>query len=239
MSQKRLSKVMAECGIASRRKCEELIFNGKVQVNGELTLIPQTLVNLEKDKITVSGKPLKTLPSKVYYMLNKPAGYLCTSLDVAKDKSVLSLFSDNLRLFTVGRLDKDTKGLLLVTNDGHFANNVIHPSQDITKEYLAKTDQDISDLNLKALSSGALVEGTWIKPVSVKKVRKGTLKIAVKEGKKREVRVLLEAVDLKVLELKRIRIGGLTLGTLPEGEYRPLSKKEIDLFFNMEKENAE
>lgn len=223
----RLSKVMAACGVAARRKCEELIFAGKVTVNGEKILVPQTLVDPSKDKIVVEGKVVHLQKSKVYYMLNKPFGLLCTSKEVAKDKSVLHLFEDELRLFTVGRLDKDTTGLLLVTNDGHFANSVIHPSKNISKEYLAKTDKEITDEHLKALSSGGLVEGTWIKPISVSKVRHGTLKMAVSEGKKREVRCLLEYVGLKVLELKRIRIGPLVLGTLPEGEYRPLTPAEL------------
>lgn len=224
----RLSKILAACGVAARRKCEELIFSGKVTVNGETVLIPQTQVDEQKDKIAVNGKPVHLQATKVYYMINKPFGYLCTSKEVAKDKSVLTLFDDDLRLFTVGRLDKDTTGLLLVTNDGHFANAVIHPSKNISKEYLAKTDKEITDEHLKALSSGGLVEGTWVKPISVNKVRHGTLKIAVSEGKKREVRCLLEYVGLKVLELKRIRIGPLVLGTLPEGSYRPLTRSELE-----------
>lgn len=226
MSQQRLSKVLAACGIASRRKCEELIFEGRVKVNGEIILVPQTLVDLASDKIEVQGQRIASIESKVYYALNKPSGYLCTSKDAAGAKSVLALFPDNLRLFTVGRLDKETKGLLLVTNDGHFANQVIHPSKNISKEYLAKIDGELGDLHLKSLSAGALVEGTWVKPLSIEKVRKGTLKIAVSEGKKREVRTLLENIGLTVLELKRIRIGSLTLGALPEGHYRLLTEKE-------------
>ena len=222
----RLSKVLAACGIASRRKCEELIFAGHVEVNGEIIRIPETIVEHGVDRISLQGKPLQPVESKVYYVLNKPAGYLCTSKDVAGDRSILSLFPDSLRLFTVGRLDKDTKGLLLITNDGHFAHHVIHPSRNLAKEYLAKTDQELSDIHLKALNAGTLVEGTWIKPISVKKVRKGSVKIAVAEGKKREVRVLLESIGLKVLELKRIRIGSLVLGALAEGEYRLLSENE-------------
>lgn len=228
MEKKRLSKVLSACGVAARRKCEDLIFAGKVTVNGEKVLIPQTMVNPHKDMIAVEGRPVQLQREKVYYMLNKPYGLICTSKEAAGSDSVLNLFDDDLRLFTVGRLDKDTTGLLIVTNDGHFANSVIHPSKNISKEYLAKTDKDISDDHLKALSSGGLVEGVWVKPLSVSKVRKGSLKIAVSEGKKREVRCLLEYVGLKVLELKRIRIGPLVLGALPEGSFRPLSKIELN-----------
>lgn len=234
MEGQRLSKVLAACGVAARRKCEDLIFAGKVTVNGETILIPQTLVNSQKDKFTVDGKAVNLRQKKVYYMLNKPFGRLCTSKEAAKENSVLHLFDDDLRLFTVGRLDKDTTGLLFVTNDGHFANSVIHPSRNISKEYLAKTDKDITDEHLKALSTGGLVEGVWVKPIDVAKVRKGTLKMAVSEGKKREVRCLLEYVGLKVLELKRIRIGPIVLGALADGAYRPLTKLEIDLLIGNE-----
>ena len=185
MVSQRLSKVLAACGVASRRKCEELIFAGKVTVNGQKVLVPQTLVDLNQDQIVIDGKKLQNAENKVYYLLNKPAGLLCTSLDAGKGKSVLQLFPSNLRLFTIGRLDKETTGLLLVTNDGHFANAVIHPSRNVSKEYLAKTDKEITEEHLKALAAGGLVEGTWVKPLSTKKVRKGTLKMAVAEGKKR------------------------------------------------------
>lgn len=228
----RLSKVLAACGVASRRKCEDLIFGGKVTVNGEKVLIPQTIVDSDKDKILVDGKPARLQAKKVYYALNKPAGYLCTSIDAGGEKSVLSLFDDSLRLFTVGRLDKDTTGLILVTNDGHFSNAVIHPSKNISKEYLAKTDKDITDQHLKALDSGGLVEGTWVKPLKIVKVRNTTLKMSVSEGKKREVRRLLEYVGLEVLELRRIRIGSMVLGSLKEGEYRELTESEKEQFLN-------
>lgn len=232
MPAQRLSKVLSYCGIASRRKCEEIIQTGKVTVNGEIVKVPQTLVSLEKDTILVNGKPVHKADDKVYYMLNKPEGLLCTSKETAGDKSVLSLFDDPKRLFTVGRLDKDTKGLLLVTNDGHFANQVIHPSKNISKEYLAKTDKEITEAHLMAISNGTMVQGVWVKPVSVEKVRRGTLKIAVSEGKKREVRTLLEMVGLTVLELTRIRIGSLLLGNLSEGQYRPLKENEIKAITN-------
>jgi len=140
----RLSKFLAAAGVASRRTCEEIIFAGRVAVNGAISMIPQTLVD-HKDKITVDGKPIVREDKKVYYLVNKPVNYLCTSKKIGSAKIVLDLFAGTpYRLFTVGRLDKDTQGLLLLTNDGHFANRVIHPSADIQKEYLAKTDQEIT-----------------------------------------------------------------------------------------------
>lgn len=230
-TKKRLSKFLAAAGVASRRHCETLIFDGHVKVNGVVILIPQTLVD-ENDKITVNGQSIQGQSPKVYYILNKPKGYLCSSKKHSNTKIVLDLFEEiEERIFTVGRLDKDTQGLLLVTNDGHFANQVIHPSANLHKEYLAKTDSEITAEHLIAISSGTLVEGVFVKPIQVKKVRKGTLKITISEGKKREVRTLLEAAGLKVLELTRIRIGGLHLGPLPVGAWREMTETDKKLIF--------
>ncbi|HRD54949.1 MAG TPA: pseudouridine synthase [Parachlamydiaceae bacterium] len=230
-TKKRLSKFLAASGVASRRHAEELIFAGKVTVNGQIVMLPQTLVS-DKDKILVDGIAVSEEKSKVYYILNKPKGYLCTNLRTKNSKIVLDLFKDvKERLFTVGRLDKDTTGLLLVTNDGHFANSVIHPSKNIQKEYLVKTGNEITHDHLTAISSGTLVEGTFVKPVRVQKVRKGTLKVVIAEGKKREVRMLLEAAHLPVKELARIRIGGLHLGPLNPGEWREMTETDKKLIF--------
>lgn len=222
---------MAAAGVASRRACEDLIFSGKVTVNGIIALLPQTMVN-EQDEIVVDGHPIGEKQKKLYFILNKPKGYVCSAKGSSRSKLVLELFENvKERLFTVGRLDKDTEGLLIVTNDGHFANSVIHPSKNIPKEYVAKTDQEITDDHLKAISSGTLVEGTFVKPLKVAKVRKGTVKIVIGEGKKREVRMLLEAAGLQVLELSRIKIGNLTLGMLPVGSYRPMTERDKELIF--------
>lgn len=222
----RLSKILAAAGVASRRACEELIFEGKVKVNGLTVTIPQTFVTLGKDKIHVHGRLILDPERKVYYILNKPTGYICSNSRVGSKKIVLDLFDTNMRLFTVGRLDRDTSGLLIVTNDGHFAQKVIHPSANLTKEYLVKTNKEISLEHLMMISEGILIEGVWVKPTKVIKVRKGTLKVIVKEGKKREVRLLVEKTGLEILSLSRIRIGGLNLGTLPLGSWREMSEKE-------------
>jgi 23S rRNA pseudouridine2605 synthase len=231
MTSQRLSKVLAAAGVASRRACEELIFAGHITVNGDTVLLPQTRVT-SKDSILVSGKPLKQVEPKMYYILNKPAGYLCTSKRTNNTKIVLDLFQEvGLRLFTIGRLDKDTQGLLLVTNDGHFSNKVMHPSSNIHKEYVVKTNCEVTADHLKAISSGTLVEGVFVKPIKVVKVRKGTLKIIIGEGKKREIRHLLKAAGLEVEELVRIRIGGLQLGKLPLGAWRELTDREKKIIF--------
>lgn len=227
---KRLSKALAAAGVASRRACEELIFNGKVTVNGEVVLLPQTLVTWEKDVIAIDGEPVKREQEKVYYILNKPKGYICSSARLGSKKLVVDLFSHlPYRLFTVGRLDRDTTGLLIVTNDGYFAQQVIHPSKGVTKEYLVKTTQEISHDHLVSISKGGLVEGTWVKPARVAKVRRGTLTVTVHEGKKREVRLLVQKAGLDIVSLHRIRIGSLVLGNLDFGDYRPLTEREKEL----------
>lgn len=229
---KRLSKALAAAGIASRRACEDLIFNGHVSVNGEVVLVPQTLVSWEKDAIRVDEKLVSGEEKKAYYILNKPHGYICSNVRLGRKKLVVDLFvAENSRLFTIGRLDRDTTGLLLVTNDGHFAQKVIHPSANIEKEYIVKTLQEITDHHLKEISKGTSIEGSWIKPARVQKVRKGTLKVIVKEGKKREVRLLVQNAGLDILELSRVRIGGLRLGPIPEGIYREMTEAEKRIIF--------
>lgn len=232
MERKRLSKALAAAGIASRRACEELIFAGRVQVNGETIKLPQHHIDWGTDRISVDGQTIKAEQKKIYYLLNKPAGYICTSVRPGKKLIVLDLFPPSKeRLFTVGRLDKETTGLLLVTNDGHFANKVIHPSSNIVKEYIVKTLHEITPEHLETLSQGARVDEKWVRPVSVNKVRKGTFRICVKEGKKHEVRIIAERAGLKVVELSRVRIGSLVLGPLPVGAYRTLTEKDKELLF--------
>lgn len=232
-NENRLSKILAQAGVASRRACEELIFEGRVMVNGKTCFVPQTKVSLDKDAISVDGQPIQSTEKKVYYILNKPHGYTCSSVHAGKKKIVLDLFSIHQeRLFTVGRLDRDTTGLLLVTNDGHFCNKVIHPSANLVKEYLVKTSSEITHDHLKTIAKGIYIEKSFVKPVKVTKVRDGTLKICVKEGKKREVRLMVQAAELPLVELRRIRIGGLNLGTLPEGEWREMTEQDKKAIFS-------
>lgn len=233
MGKKRLSKALAAAGIASRRACEELIFAGRVQINEEIVKVPQTLIDWNRDKISLDGESIRGEQKKICYMLNKPKGVICSNARVGRKPIILDLFPESReRLFTIGRLDKDTTGLLLVTNNGPFAHLVIHPSSNIIKEYLVKTAQEITAEHLETLSQGARVDEKWVRPVSVQKMRRGTFKICVKEGKKHEVRIIAERAQLKILELTRIRIGGLVLGPLSPGDYRPLSEKDKKLLFS-------
>ena len=230
---KRLSKVLAQAGIASRRSCERLIIEGAVSVNGSVVLLPGTLVNPDRDRIEVSGKPVKDEEEKVYYLLNKPKGYLCThKRPHPQAKIVFDLFPEcQERLFTAGRLDKMTEGLIVVTNDGALAHKMIHPSSGVQKEYLAKVREFISHSHLETLSRGIEIGGERILPSKVSKVRKNTLKIVVMEGKKHEVRLMLQQAELELIELKRIRIGNLHLGKLGTGDFKRMSKRELEGVF--------
>ncbi len=227
MSKERLSKVLARAGVASRRKCEALIFEGKVQVNDQKILTPQHLVSLSADQITVNDIPITNFEKKVYYLLHKPIGYVCTHDRNLHSKLVVDLLPKKQRLFTVGRLDKETTGLLIVTNDGQLAHQIAHPSFEVEKEYLVKIDRDLTDQDLKQISSGVTIEGIRVIPLAVQKVRKGTLKVTVKEGKKHEVRLLVAQIGASIRSLSRIRIGNLRLGTLEMGMFKKVSLDEL------------
>ncbi|KAG4983935.1 hypothetical protein JHK87_028684 [Glycine soja] len=213
----RLSKVLAASGVASRRSCEELIFEGKVTVNGTVCNTPQTKVDPAKDVIYVNGNRLpKRQPQKVYLALNKPKGYICSSGE-NESKSVISLFDDYLnswgkkhpgvptpRLFTVGRLDVATTGLIIVTNDGDFAQKLSHPSSNLSKEYIATIDGLVHKRHLIAISEGTTVEGVLCVPDVVEllprqpEMQRTRIRIVVHEGRKHEVRELVKRAGLEV-----------------------------------------
>jgi 23S rRNA pseudouridine2605 synthase len=227
----RLNKFLATCGIASRRASEVLIRAGRVRVNGKVTLLPQTSIDDAVDKVTLDGK-LIGQEKKQYFALHKPIGYTCTNAATTK-RRVVNLIESGSRLYTIGRLDKDTSGLILLTNDGHFAHHIMHPSFEISKEYVVKVDNEVSHEHLQKISAGCRVQGKLVRPVSVKKVRKSTIRITVKEGRYHEVRDFIAAANLKVIELKRVRIGSLLLGNLPVGAWKELSQKEVASMFPM------
>jgi 23S rRNA pseudouridine2605 synthase len=170
---------------------------------------------------------------KVYYLLNKPYGYVCTAAVNVK-KRAIDLVSEgkSTRLFTIGRLDKETCGLILVTNDGDYAHKVMHPSGGVTKEYIAKVDREITDVHLKALALGCMVDGVRVTPAKVSKVRRATVRIVVSEGRHHEVRQMLQQIGCDVLELKRVRIGNLSLGKLPPGASKTLTFDEAMSVFD-------
>jgi 23S rRNA pseudouridine2605 synthase len=232
----RLSKALAQGGIASRRAAEELIAQGLVKVNGKVVTIPQELVDFEKDTILYLGK--RVMPeSKVYYLVHKPVGYICTSAP-SKKRAIDLIGPTNNRLYTIGRLDKETSGLIIITNDGDFANKVMHPSSRIPKEYLVKVDKEVQHEHLVTMSEGMWIEGGFVKPLSIRKVRRGTYKVIICDGRKHEVRRLAEKAGLTVKDLCRIRIGELVLGGLAAGAFRELSAREKELLLSGQRQKA-
>jgi len=227
----RLSKFLSGSNVASRRAAEKLIFSKKVLINGKIAQKPEQMIDPKKDIIFCKGKEISLQDKKYYFILNKPKGFVCSNIKKHKEKLVIDFFSNlSVRLFTVGRLDKDVTGIIFITNDGTFANRVIHPSFNVKKEYLIKVVQEITHNHLKKLSKGIVIEGKKIIPNKVVKIRKGTCKISVMEGKKHEVKLLVSSAGLDLIELKRISIGNIRLGNLPIGSYRKMKNKEIELF---------
>lgn len=229
----RLQKYMADCGIASRRKCEELIAEGKVTVNGEIAQIGCT-VNPETDIVEYDGKPLGTSPNsrKVVIMLNKPRGVVSSCSDPQGRKTTADYFADlPYRLYNVGRLDIDTEGLLLFTNDGDFAYKVMHPSFEVHKTYRALVDGTLSKSEIKALSEGVMLDDGMTAPAEVTGVSVGekdtSFYITIHEGRNRQVRRMIDAVGHRTLRLRRVAIGSLKLYGLHTGEWRFLTEQEI------------
>ncbi|TKY51627.1 Ribosomal large subunit pseudouridine synthase B [Spatholobus suberectus] len=244
----RLSKVLAASGVASRRSCEELIFEGKVTVNGSVCNTPQTRVDPAKDVIYVNGNRLpKRQPHKVYLALNKPKGYICSAGE-NESKSVISLFDDYLknwgkkhpgvptpRLFTVGRLDVATTGLIIVTNDGDFAQKLSHPSSNLSKEYIATVDGLVHKRHLIDISDGTTIEGVHCVPDIVEllprqpDMQRARIRIVVHEGRKHEVRELVKNAGLEIHSLKRVRVGGFRLPPdLGLGKYIELNPTNLN-----------
>lgn len=228
----RLQKHLAECGIASRRKAEELIEQGKVKVNGHPAILGQK-VDPKRDKITVRGKTVvagKT--EKVYIMLHKPRGFVTTTSDEKDRKCVTDLVKDaGNRLFPVGRLDLNSEGLLFMTNDGEFANKLTHPSSHVNKTYRVTVAGEVQEEKLITLREGIMLEGKKTLPcdcfVAERKADRTVLIFIISEGRNRQIRRMCEAVNLEVLRLKRTEIAGVKLGMLPRGSWRPLNEREM------------
>jgi len=231
----RLQKVLAQANIASRRKAEGFITSGRVKVNGVVITELGFKVD-KKDKIEVDGKPIE-LAEHLYFLLNKPVGYVSTTSDEKNRQTVLDLLDPELRstrLYPVGRLDFDTAGLLLLTNDGDFTNKMTHPEHEIEKEYLARCEGIIIRKLIVQLREGVLIDGDYMaipKSVRVMELNKGQqstlLSITLTEGRNKEVRKMLDAIGHPVKKLTRIRYDVLTLEGVERGSYRPLKPHEI------------
>lgn len=227
----RLNKFIANSGYCSRRKAEEYILAGKVKINGKIVEELGTMVNEEKDKVAINGKNIYLEDDNVYIMLNKPIGYVTTNNEQFGRKSTSDIVKVKKRVFPIGRLDMNTEGLLLFTNDGDFANKLTHPSHSITKTYIVKVKGELTDEKIEILRSGVDIGDYVTKEASVDKIEDDKLKIVISEGKNRQVRRMCEALNLKVLALKRTKIGNLELGDLQLRKYRFLKKSELKKIF--------
>ncbi len=222
----RLNKYISECGVCSRRNADKLIQNMKVQVNGIIQSSLGTKIDEKNDIIKVNGNVITKSNKLIYIKLNKPKGYVTTSKEQFQRKCVLDLLDIDTRVFPIGRLDMYTEGLLLLTNDGDFANKMMHPRNKIEKTYIAKVSGNITEEKLDMLRKGVDIGGYITKEAKVRYLGENKIEIIISEGKNRQVRKMCEKVNLKVLELRREKIGNLSLGNLKVGKYVFLDKKE-------------
>lgn len=238
----RLQKFLSINGVASRRKAEEMIADGRVRVNGRVAGIGDK-VDPFRDKVTVGGKRVVGVKEKVYIMLHKPRGFVTTLNDEKDRKCVAQLVEDvGVRVFPVGRLDRNSEGLLIMTNDGEFSNKLTHPSSHVNKTYRVTVAGDVDDEKITKLASGIMLDGKKTLPCDVhiidRKPDRTVLIFVIHEGRNRQIRRMCEEVGLNVLRLKRTEIAGVKLGMLPQGKWRPLNEKEMRHLTNVSKESG-
>jgi pseudouridine synthase len=229
----RLNKFLSQTGTASRREADKMIAEGRVEVNGVAIQVLGYKIDDAKDRVEVDGKRVKKNKNLIYLMLNKPSGYLVTLKDPFRRPIIKELLpSLKKKVFPVGRLDYDSEGLILFTNDGELAYRLTHPRFKIKKTYLVKVTGSPGPSNLSRLERGIFLDGRKTAPAKVSRLsdspKRTLLRIEITEGRKREVRRMCEAVGHRVLQLKRVGFAGLTLGKLAKGNYRFLGQKEID-----------
>ena len=234
----RLQKVIANLGYCSRRKAEEFIIGGKVKVNDNVVKELGTKVKTS-DTIEINGEILDNNKSYEYYLLNKPRGVITSASDDKGRKTVVDLIQTGTRIYPVGRLDYDTTGILLLTNDGELANLLMHPSSNVEKHYVAKIEGIVDGYSIKKLRSGVLIDGIKTAPAKVKmtKVDKknntSIVELTIHEGKNHQVKKMFEVLGYKVIKLRRESIGNLNLKGLMPGEYRTLSIKEVKILYSL------
>lgn len=230
--EERLQKYMASCGVASRRKCEEIILQGKVKVNGIIINEVGTKIDPLEDIVEYNGKIISKEENKVYIMLNKPEGYISSVKDEKGRATILDIVKVKERIYPIGRLDYDSSGLLLLTNDGDIYNKIIHPREELIKRYVAVVRGEVTQKDIQKFEIGIDIGGYITAPAETKILSfdKGlsTIEIGIHEGKNRQIRKMCAALYHEVLSLKRISIGEIRLGYLKRGEYRILNKEELD-----------
>lgn len=241
----RLQKYLSQCSVASRRKSEELIEQGKVKINGRKAILGDK-VDPVHDKVTVFGKPIGNSDAKMYIMLHKPRGFVTTLSDEQGRRCVADLVADaGVRLFPVGRLDRNSEGLLFMTNDGEFANFLTHPKRHVSKVYRVTVRGTVKEEQIDRMAVGMKLEEYTTMPCDIDVIEKHedrtVLRFVLYEGKNREIRKLCEAVGLTIIRLKRTEIAGIKLGMLPQGRWRELTEKEVKklMSISISKENRE
>ncbi len=228
----RLQKFLALCGVASRRKAEDIIASGRVTVNGQVIREMGVSVDEDNDEILLDGKKLKAESESRYIILNKPKGYVTTLKDQFDRADITMLIKDiKERVFPVGRLDYDTEGLLILTNDGDFANAIAHPKNEIDKVYIAKIKGDFTEDKAEKLRNGVLIDGKMTSPAGITLLKKeggiSEVKVKIHEGRNRQVKKMFSAVSCYVVALKRISVGIFELGNLPLGKWRDFNENEM------------
>lgn len=224
----RLNKYLAHKGVASRREADELISEGLVSINGKVVTEMGTKVDPDKDKVEVNQKAVEERKELIYILLNKPKGYVCSMKRTAVEKDLaVDLIDIEERIYPVGRLDKDTTGLLILTNDGTLTYELTHPSAESEKEYEAVLEGNITAGAIEKLKNGVKLWGEKTLPTQIKKVSKDTIRLILKEGKNRQVRRICQKVGYPVKSLKRIRVKSLLIGDLPLGKWRYLTENEV------------
>lgn len=226
MTEMRLQKFLSAAGVCSRRKGEKLIQAGKVLVNGKVVNKLGSKIDPEKDRVEYQGRVLSVASKEVYIALHKPKGYI-TSCEQKNSKIVLDLIGSDERIYPIGRLDKDSTGLLLLTNNGSLHQKLTHPSYDHEKEYDVSVASSISDRQLKQLSDGVIILGRKTRPAKIIRKSEKRFRIILQEGRNRQIRRMVEKVGNQVVKLKRLRVSGISLGKLKVGAWRYLTDKEI------------
>jgi pseudouridine synthase len=241
--EERLNKIISQAGISSRRKADELIKNGLVKVNNKVVKDLGTKVDITKDKITVQGFNLKLnfKPRKIYYALHKPLHVISSRKDEKGRKTVIDLIQSNQYLYPVGRLDYDSTGLVIITNDGELANELMHPSNKIYKTYIVTLDKDFVKDDLIKIKKGIKLSDGYTLPAKARLLNDSSnrLEVSIYEGRNRQIRRMFEALNYKVIKLKRVQIGKINLGDLPPGGYRNLNKEEISWLKSLIKKRKE
>ena len=229
MEEIRLQKYMADCGVASRRKCEEIILDGRVKINGKTVTELGTKVT-EGDVVSVDGEVLKAQTKKYYIAMNKPVGYVTTVSDEYDRPTVINLVEDEIqtRIYPVGRLDFDTEGLLILTNDGDLTYKLTHPKHVIYKKYVATLNTVPQPKDIERLKKGVVVDGRKTQPPKLNWLKDNVIEISISEGRNRQVRKMFEAVGYEVVNLQRVAVGNIVLGNIPLGRWRHLSTSEVD-----------